>query len=235
MSNQKGDGFMDDANDKIRRNLLAISVLVIVLWWIDVKELELLKRALGDVGKDVALWKVRLGALILLIYFLLRYRFSENFTKFYIEKRKDLGHLTKTYSNKFLDDALGKYVVKGKSQSVFSNPKDEVKNYLASIREVHKDSIFKITNHTLNPSYTKGDWEGVINFGLAASYGSTYGEQTTRQQEISFEIKGFNKWMICVKCWIILLAYSKTSIEYLLPMLLGVMAIGIILYRMIFF
>ena len=225
---------MEDTNDKIRRNLLALSALILVLWWLDVKDTELLKRILGDIGKDVALWKVRVGSIVLLGYFLLRYRFSENFTSFLIEKRKDWGNFTEIYCNKFLVSALKKYIYKNKPQSVFSNLSDKTKKYIAEVRAAHKDSYFKITNSELNPSYTKGEWGGVINFGLSVSYGKTYGEQSNNNEEITFEIKGFNKWVICAKCFIVLLAYSKTSIEYFLPMLLGGLALILTVYRLLF-
>lgn len=81
---------MDD-NDKIRRNLVVTSTVVIAIAWLDIPIPLLIDRLTSlktANGFEIGPWKIWALVLVVLSYFAWRYRWSEEFTKGWLEHSK---------------------------------------------------------------------------------------------------------------------------------------------------
>lgn len=77
---------MDDEDSKIRRNLVTASAIVIVTAWLDVSVPDILERvfslkAPAVPALEIAAWKVWSAILAVLLYFVWRYRWSDEVEK----------------------------------------------------------------------------------------------------------------------------------------------------------
>lgn len=84
---------MDDEDDKVRRNLVMFSMAILLFAWLDVPLAAVAAKLLGDKpeGPQVVLapWKVWSAVAALLIYLILRYRFSDEASKGFSALRAD--------------------------------------------------------------------------------------------------------------------------------------------------
>lgn len=77
---------IDDEDSKIRRNLVAYSAAVIASAFFQVGFLDLIKEFVPSALGDIPAWKAIAGGLSVLIYLLVRYRWSDPYT----ERAKEL-------------------------------------------------------------------------------------------------------------------------------------------------
>lgn len=84
---------MEDEDSKVRRNLLAVSTLVLLVAWLDTPLSKVGGKFLGIENLDAQFeWRVWAAAGALIIYFALRHRFSpENTTAFNAMKKEMAG------------------------------------------------------------------------------------------------------------------------------------------------
>lgn len=69
---------MDDEDSKIRRNLIAVSVLMILVWWLGAPLDKVSEKFFGVPPNGPAFeWRVWLAAMLALGYFSVRYRFCK--------------------------------------------------------------------------------------------------------------------------------------------------------------
>ena len=73
---------IDDDNDKVRRNLVVASSIVIIFAWLGVSEAVLVEKLIGN---QLALinWKVSVLFIAILTYLSMRYRFADSTKKEY--------------------------------------------------------------------------------------------------------------------------------------------------------
>lgn len=70
---------MDDEDSKVRRNLIVVSVLMILVWWLGAPLDKVSEKFFGVAPSGPAFeWRVWFAAMVALSYFALRFRFCDN-------------------------------------------------------------------------------------------------------------------------------------------------------------
>lgn len=224
---------MDDTNDKIRRNLIVFSALTILLLCFSISEKDLLTRLIGDVKLDIALWKIQFAYISILVYLLIRYRFSEIYTKYLISKRDDKHNLYKKYCDELVLNKVKKIVPSQSDSSIFLKTPNDFYDKVKKYKEgFPKCSVKFVEDIFLLPSYGgSGYWVGDINFRINFYRGetNTIGENV----HLKFSINKARQILITLRVYRNLFLYSKTGVEYILPLVLGWVALIWLVVRFI--
>jgi len=232
---EKGEGFMDDTKDKIRRNLLIFSSLTIFLLYVNLNETDLIKRVIGDIKFEVQQWKIQLTYIAILLYLLLRYRFTELYTDYLISRRNDIHNLSTAYSNKLVGSALVKIIANQKKKDIFIETEKDFIHFCKTAKEMYPNSTFELRENANDvvPSYEKYYWEGFIHFHINVKYEQGNEQADSKSMKLKFHINKWSRFLISFKVYRNLFLYSKTGVEYILPLVLGWVALIWLVVRFI--
>lgn len=73
---------LEDEDNKVRRNLLAVSTGILLIVWLELPVSDLAERVFGVKGFQVSEPRIWFSAVVLLCYFALRFRLSDNYLKY---------------------------------------------------------------------------------------------------------------------------------------------------------
>jgi hypothetical protein len=223
---------MDDVNAKIRRNLIVISSLTICLLIFSVSEKVLLRKLLGDDSFQISKLSVYFLYLVVQIYFLFRYRFSEGYENLSSTYTKDLDRLSDKFIHKHVLKELNKSLRSGVISTIFITNQNSFEKYIKEFMGKYKNGFFKLcTLEDTYISYDNGIWNSYIKFSSSFYLEPSVSRaHTVKEESLKYKIVGVQKFFLYLKIRLELFFYSKTSIEYLTPIALAAFAILLLFF-----
>lgn len=223
----------EDSDDKVRRNLVAVSGAVVLGAWLNLEPQSIIKKLLGgQAGLAIESWRIWSAICALLLYLAMRYRFStmmkEAVDYFRVEREStSYGQALST-----LQKEMARYAKPQRDSDApsFTGPLGAV---LAEYRGGDRSPISNITFQSL----TIHDREAGSPYAGATTFSTTW---TTSQNSVSFvnvkaayRISWRKRALIYLVCWSKLLTYSKTSTTLFVPIILCVAALLCTFWRLI--
>ncbi|AVQ81665.1 hypothetical protein [Variovorax sp. PMC12] len=240
---------MEDEDSKVRRNLVVASVVVLLAWWLGIPFDKVSDRFLGYAPAVKTFeWRVWFAAALALVYFALRFRFSEEHKKavlVYATDRKDLSSAllrwwVKWEVSMFVRSTgrmpmpvmgtafktIAQAAVK-EMQRNFGDERMEAKITRVFVSDARFES-FSVNNGEYGVPRFK---TGVVNVQFFIR--TIHGEHPSRggAQPLGFELR----WLGRVIAWIFTQAavfvYSKSGTTLMLPWVLAVVAAAVAVRR----
>ena len=214
---------MEDEDSKIRRNLMAVSTLIVLAWWLQAPLDKISEKLLGltDVAPNFQ-WRAWLAALLALAYFCLRFRFSTE----HGDDRRLLGveriAVQIRLIERWLSWETSWYARWGTTPPVLGDG-------FSAVAGPYKDAVRKITGITVaNVSIGRQDEMGQVLppppnqvFGMASfvvkRLHHTGGMEQTTLNSIGFDLSGFQRRVLAVWSGLWLLIYSRASTSLFVP------------------
>lgn len=105
---------MDDEDSKVRRNLIVVSVLMILVWWLQAPLDKVSEKFFGVSPNGPAFeWRVWLAAALALAYFCLRFRFCQDHTNAVTVMRNERRDLERRLLRRWIEAALWAFRSRG--------------------------------------------------------------------------------------------------------------------------
>lgn len=215
---------LDDDNEKIRRNLVFASSLIIILFWLGVGENVLIEKLIGN---QIALtsWKVSTLFIAILTYLSLRYRFAEATKK---DFARLLGEWNEIRTNKIerrINQLLESFSKTQKDTDIFTPTlsayyKTQATDKLLSDREDW--NLIAIRLASFRPKY---GWIGDINVDI--ELGTDDGQTRNSgggNNSISYSFVGLERKYLTAISLLKLLTYTRGAVDFVAPILLAVTA-----------
>lgn len=233
----------EDEDTKIRRNLVVVSMLILLAVWLRAP-LEGLAEALFKV-KPVAenfAWRVWLAAGAMLLYFGLRFRFSDENLKSLDPLQAEYYQVEQKIIRRWLARKLDRFVRSGSAGSLDTGGLATVveaqrREIVENQRATGEAKLSRIRVEAASRSSTTyppvGSYElKYVEADLSLSFVSNQGLAGTGTR-LGFDLPQFSRLQIRCSTLLWLLLYSKSSTQVLVPWLLAVLALGAVSYKVI--
>lgn len=229
---------MEDSDDKIRRNLVAASAIILLLAWLDMPLPAVADRLLGanfhEGGFKLQPYRVWWAALALLVYFSLHYRFSSDviagarmlstaaqFTRFWLVERLLRAHLRR-FNDSGHDSPL--FPVK-----LSTWERSQTKEMQTGIPE--PEPPLGRAKLALGSLSKEGEFKGSMRVTYQWQH-QTRGRLETSGTVIQYEINGWRRMTIDMYSYGKALIYSQGSLELVVPVVLAVIAVGTVIWKL---
>jgi hypothetical protein len=228
---------MDD-DDKVRRNFVAASSVVIALQWFGIHLPALVSRMLSpqaatppQAAPPLTLPSDRLWAAVLVVLLYLAWRFwhSEDVAtgrKAFREKRT-LGD--EKLVKQILEAAVERFARTGKESSLFVRPILEARN-AEYLRELSEE--LKLPQDAVDTSLEVGRyeyldrWQGSVILNMAITANSGASTRTARRgNKLQFQFKVLQRWRVTAQSWLAAFFFGDTAVKLGVPAVLGLVAI----------
>lgn len=223
---------MEDEDAKVRRNFIAISVVIVLAWWLRVP----LDRAgekllgMGLLGPDIE-WRVWAAAGAALAYFALRFRFSDEHAQAIKVIANERSGVLQRLLGRWLRWETAAFVRWGITPPIFGDGfaalvrarptrPDQERLPITAIR-VGGVILVKMVNGRMQP-LAKGSIEGMANLTIERVHGN--GSDTSVLTGVGFELGRLHRAIANFLACIWLLLYSKSGTWLVLPWIAGAMA-----------
>jgi hypothetical protein len=225
---------VDDEDNKVRRNLVAASVLTILAAWLDIPLVKIAFKLIDADASSAQEWKILAAGLAAFVYMLMRFRFStEGFA--YVQSVRDeyqkslylkSGWLVEYYSRKFIRG--------GSEHAIFGG------GLSAAMRDVRKcfaeehpdEKSSQISSLKVRVSARGTDtWDFSIE---VTSWVQVLGRASSSREFAPFKLRPpgeiFEK-LVEVWAWAHTLSFSEASVRNVFPVWMATVAICIFLWR----
>jgi len=220
----------DDSEDKIRRNLVFISFLILSLSLLGVSEKSMLKKLLYN-DFHFEMWEVLAFEFVLLTYFSIRFRFSDTLTKTLIDKRVEFDHLRLDLVMAYIKDVLKGYVSIGLDSPIFTpRLSSKLKKYRKNQGE-DDGRKYELKDLSFNLIQATSEWTGEIKVKVELKEWSGVNQSISDHLQVTYGFFGAPKYQVLAKAYLRIYLYSKSSISLYVPILLAAFAYFSIAYR----
>lgn len=223
---------IEDDNEKIRRNLVFASSLIIILFWLGVGENILIEKLIGN---QIVLtnWKVSTLLIAILVYLSLRYRFAET-------TQKDFGRLLGEWNAILSANVdrrirhLFKNFTKTQRDTEVFTPKlsayvnDQITD--TAFGEGKNWKLFLLEQTSIHP---KDNWSGELKMAIELRSSDGYISKRAGGNSIEYSLNGYGRYFILTVSSLRLAAYTKGAIDFIAPILLAIIAFLILIARLI--
>lgn len=213
-----------DEDDKVRRNLVVFSAGVLLVAWLNVPVQGMLQDAL-KVKQEVEPARTWLAAAAILVYLILRYRFSPDARKL----GKDMyGHFSGVAYNRVnaLAQPEAKRAFTGQVPSRFFG-KEMQASQEDFANKYRRDPAVRYSV-TADSGKSTGLWTGTV---ITNIYQEADSQIHLIAYEIPFRIDGWPMAKIAARAFWLSWVYSDTSVNRLAPVLLASAAYVVILWK----
>lgn len=206
---------MDDSPDKLRRNVILISIIIISTLMFDFTIAESASILgivkIGNIS-PLNLW---LSLLILLIYFFLRYIYSEQVATDRKAMKNDMEELRIKAAHQLIHKQIGKYLKTGNQPSCLVKPLPSL-----SLREKY------LRNEIPKLKVTFAELDDYSNGSINVKYTKTVihpEKQTTIESlsDLAFKIPRAQQAIILIKTAARTATISKSSVNFIVPLILS--------------
>lgn len=223
---------IDDDNDKVRRNLVVASSIVITFAWLGVGEIVLIQKLIGH---EVALlnWKVSVLFIAILTYLSLRYRFADSTIREYGRLIGEWNAIVANNVDKRIHQ-LFRIFTKTPQDTVLFSPKlsDYVNSQIADTAFGEKKDwhLVSLQHTSIQP---KDMWSGELNMAIELMSADGYTSSRTGGNNIEYSFTGFERYRVLVISLIRLMTYTKGAIDFIAPISLTTFAFIILIFRLV--
>lgn len=227
---------MDDTQDKARRNLVFFCSVVLFCGWLGFDEVELVKRVFGggsDVVGGASKIRIVLVALTTLVYLSLRYRFSDTFVQFVESIRDEWQSEVMIQARKVINLHLLKMANKDAHSIIFNmNLREHLSKTVSQTcnqnaeQLVYKLNVGNFGFRTLEEGSCSFEFEAVNKSGrmvYSTSGGSAF----------QYKLDALSKFYVLLKVFLLKFFYSKTSVEYVVPLVLAFSTALLLMFRVV--
>lgn len=213
-----------DEDDKIRRNLVMVSFVILAFDWLDIPLSSIVGKTLGVVGPMPDQLKIWTMGLLLMVYFAIRYKFSDEGAKFQSETRKELDGSMGLAALRLAKAQFERMGKTGRVSDVFD---PECRRKVDELREVAKSrGSGDVEPHFSVGVAVQGD---IWNFTLALNVEWERGPGSVgseRGRNIQVSVVGWRRLLIQFQSMVHVYFYSASSIKYLVPVVLAFVAVA---------
>ncbi len=224
---------MSDDNDKVRRNLVMASAVIVFSYWLDISLAKIIERLSGVSHVEATEWRLWVIGFSLMIYLMLRYNFSkeghayrsaiatevknQRFSKTLWLVEKEANRFTKTgYESPIFKESLNEAIA---NQTLQRNRRDLLKK---GIRPYVRPQI-----------YEQGQTAWEHKFTLTTVYPDGMGA-TSGGRAIDVMIdKTRHRFLINAWAYLHAHLYTEASITNAVPVYMGTLAIGVLWMKVI--
>jgi hypothetical protein len=217
-----------DEDDKVRRNLVMFSAAILLVAWLDVPIQGILQETL-KFKTDVAQGRTWAAALVILAYLLLRYRFSEDAQSLVGGMDREFGGEVYTRVSKYATTRGEKRFADGAPDVAFGERMRIVREtFQAEFPHEYEAAKWDME---VDPRDVASYWSGTV---VVTVYAGTEPEERKhlRSYPVTYKMPFMRRvplalWAFC-RSWV----YSETSINYLTPVLMGVVAMIVVVWKL---
>lgn len=213
---------MEDADDKIRRNLLLVSAIVLLVWLLDFQVASTVKLFGVVESPNFSPRKFWTVAGLLILYFALRYRFDDHVRRKFAGIKDELESEYLTVVARPLEKAFLAEI----DSSVVGPSSVELGDALLN-EYGEPQGKFALVRLTL-ASFWRGTGKATFSGTVLSSYGVI-----EFSPEMTFRVSGVLRLSAIVLSISRLTAYSRFGIETLLPVAMATFAFGVCVVKVI--
>lgn len=210
---------MEDTGDKIRRNLVVFSALILIAAWLRVPLSALAEKTLGGVHADnTRAWIV---VVAVHVYLMFRYRFASETIHAANALFAEQAMLRSSRINRILSDESERFVKTGRATYALGNALPKIFPERLSrigLQGGFADQFIWTCTSMGHPA----GWAGTAIVNTKTPDGNNQ-----MQEIVPYSIAGWRKATIAVSTWSLTLFYSHSSTELLVPVVLGTSALAI--------
>lgn len=224
---KNGEHILEDEDTKIRRNLVMVSSAILVSAWLHIPLLGVWDK-LFQVSKPDD-WKVWVVEFALLIYLGLRYRFSDEGSHYVTTAASELDTIRRHRATDFAQSEANRLTKTGVESPIFKGELSTLISHLTKDRpQVANDMRPEMLVTLVEQSQSA--WEFTI--GVAASWDTKGGGSTAHSgNTLKVFIEGRARWRVECMSRLHLWTYTESSIRYLVPVFLGLLATLVLLLK----
>lgn len=224
---------MDESDDsKIRRNLVVFSTLVLLSAWLHISVGQIGKQIFTIDGTKLDPLDVWLACYAALMYLLVRYRFTSDWGEFDRTFKGNVLELKYTLIDKVLNNALIRYHRFGWDSRMFM---PTVKKFCehetaAMAEDSGKTNLHRALAKVEAKNHNNSTWGGL------ASMSFTWPKDDPRMtawnvehREVPYAIPVAHRIIITLRSYLQTMIYSKSSIHYIVPVLLASAAFAVMI------
>lgn len=222
----------DDVEDKIRRNLLVYSWVVLVALWIDRPVWNLL-GIFDQYLAAVPPHKFIFVAIVIQIYLLLRYRFSSQALRAWRRYLVEAGGVFRRLIATDVQQRVSRF--KSNRTNELFDPR--LQTYIID-EETYEPLAqgSRLQMHEMDVAALKFDstWSG--SFSCSTHLKNKSGAYSARSggNRINFTYTGYRKIILIIKAIPALVLYTKGAVEMIFPVVLGLASLGVLLFQLCF-
>jgi hypothetical protein len=231
---------MDD-DDKVRRNLVVASSIVLLAAWLGMPLATLAERMLGVSAGSPATFTLSpsrfwSAALFMLVYFIVRYRFSSEARKALRAFRRERQLILNHKASRYLANRVSRLSRTGKDSIIFNHRLGET--VARCIEEMNQNS-----GHTGPESSPWGKPKVTVDSivfskpysghsGLYLEWGEPR-RGSMAGGHLAFEIVGAHRVWLSLVTTAQALTYSRSGVQYVVPVALWVLAVTFVVWRVV--
>lgn len=222
---------VDDTDDKVRRNLVVFSALIVASAWLGHPELWLVTKLLTPEAAPPPAWKVSSLALAVLIYLFARYWFSAAHMNAQATMHDEWYKNTVSIHHQILINSLKSYHKTKRQPSFIKTNLAEYAREEASIRDVSSDEKFELRFLSVQISQNS-EWDGELHT-TREFISRTRGGRSNGGNTIAYNFPERTRQIIKARATFRQVIFSKTAAEYFTPLALSAIAACTLLARTI--
>jgi len=222
---------IDDDNDKVRRNLVVASSIVIIFAWLGVSEAVLVEKLIGN---QLALinWKVSVLFIAILTYLSMRYRFADSTKKEYGRLLSEWNAILANNIEKRIHQLFRIFTKKRQDIDIFS-PKlsDYVNSQITdtAFGERRDWHLILLQNTSIQP---KDSWSGELGVAIDLGDADGYTSKRVGGNKIEYSFQGYERIRLVAISSMRLVTYTKGAIDFIAPILLTISSFIILFLRL---
>ncbi|HEY5581239.1 MAG TPA: hypothetical protein VIK56_08755 [Rhodoferax sp.] len=224
---------MDD-DEKVRRNLVVVSAVILVSAWLDIPFSALIEKLVGQKYPSPDIFRIWILGFAVMIYTGVRYRFSSEGAQYSSEIQGELQRMREALTYVEVQKQADAYSKTGREPTVFGGKLSE----FAETRRAETDNGSELGDWG-RPQMQLTVYEHRVDpwsFSMSASFVWLMGDRrmtSTGNSVIDVKIKGFYRWLIELQARLQTWGYSASSIKYLVPVLLSLCAVSTICFKVL--
>lgn len=221
---------VDDTDDKVRRNLVVFSALIVASAWLGHPELWLVTKLLTPEAAPPPAWKVSSLALAILIYLFARYWFSAAHSTARTTMSNDWYQFKTDIRTKLLTQKIQNYHITKKQPSFITTDLDDYLYGQLRSKGVAPKEEFQIRFEAVRIQQ-RGEWDGEL-FTTRSFNASEISGMSSGGNSLGYQFPARMQRKIKFQAAVRQLFYSRTAFDFFTPIILSAVAMMVLLVRL---
>jgi hypothetical protein len=222
----------EDADDKVRRNLVGFSAAVLLVAWLNVPVQGWLQDAL-KVKTELVAWKTWAAALAVLLYLTLRYRFSPDAEKLVNGLEREYSSVRFAGILKLTTTDGERAFAQGRTTPVFGPNLLQIRQDLLKAHPEIETSPEHRVEFQVEEQEQGNPWKGRIRISVIRRTSPNAGQVLGPPRLLVFEVPRATRWKVRTRAFLLSWVYSGTSVNFLIPVALALLAGAVAIAKII--
>jgi hypothetical protein len=216
---------IDDADDRVRRNLVVFCSFFLISYWLDISTNELIHK-FTSLNINFSANKKSTLLLVILTYLSLRYKFSKSFTDGFNQLKIDWLDKMQTVATKIVNHQLSK-CSSSKSQIFDPSLEKFCSKFLSDQTGVWNEEYDEAKMTLVGSLDFTYHWGGQVTVQVDVTQKNNGNKSIGQKALIEFSFKGLNQYKLRCRS-VVSLIYSKSAVDLLVPILLVLFSLPLI-------